>query len=143
MLLVAQRVAGARVAQPDGGGDVAGVDLVDVFALVGVHAQEAADALALAACVELHTVVPALERARVDAEERQLSANGSFMILNASAAERLVVAARARSTVSPFGIDAVHRRNVERRRQVVHDGVEQRLHALVLERRAAEDAARA
>ena len=30
------------------GGDVAGVDALDVFALVGVHLQQAPDALALA-----------------------------------------------------------------------------------------------
>jgi len=29
--------------------------------------------------------------------------------------------------------------NLERRRQIVHDGIEQRLDALVLERRAADD----
>ena len=31
--------------QADGRGDVAGVDLLDLLALVGVHLQEAADAL--------------------------------------------------------------------------------------------------
>ena len=36
-------------------------------------------------------------------------------------------------------IDALDRRDVDRRREVVDDGVEQRLHALVLERRAADD----
>ena len=37
--------------------------------------------------VELSTVVPLVERARVDAEERQVADDGSFMILNASAAK--------------------------------------------------------
>ncbi len=37
-----------------------------------------------------------------------------------------------------FGVDALDRADVERRRQVVDDRVEQRLHALVLERGAAE-----
>jgi hypothetical protein len=36
------------------------------------------------------------------------------------------------------GVGALHRRHVERRRQVVHHGVQQRLDALVLERRAAQ-----
>ena len=43
-----------------------------------------------------------------------------------------------RSTSLPFMIDALHRRHVDRRRQVIDDGVEQRLHAFVLERGAAQ-----
>ena len=45
MVLVANRVAGGDVLQSDASADVAGVDLGDVFALVGVHLQQAADAL--------------------------------------------------------------------------------------------------
>ena len=48
VILVAERVAGRAVAQADRRGDVAGVDLLDLLALVGVHLEEAADALALA-----------------------------------------------------------------------------------------------
>ncbi|MET0607164.1 MAG: GTP-binding protein, partial [Gaiellaceae bacterium] len=39
-------------------------------------------------------------------------------------------------------VDPVHRRHIERARQVVDDAVEQGLHALVLERRAVEDGRR-
>ena len=85
VLLVAERVARARVAQADRGVDVAGVALVELFALVGVHAQDAADALALAARGVQHRRA-ALELARVDAEEGEVAETGSLMILNASAA---------------------------------------------------------
>ena len=47
MLLVAQRVAGARVGQADRRRDVARADRIDIFAMVRVHAQNAADALLL------------------------------------------------------------------------------------------------
>jgi len=52
---------------------------------------------------------------------------GSLMILNASAEN-------GASSEEPL-----HRRDVDRRRQIVHDGVEQHLHALVLEGGAADD----
>ena len=42
---IGERVAGVGVLQPDGRGDVAGVDLVDVLAVVGVHLEDAPDAL--------------------------------------------------------------------------------------------------
>ena len=43
----AQRVAGGHVLQAHGRGDVAGADFLDLVALVGVHLQDAADALLL------------------------------------------------------------------------------------------------
>ena len=61
LVLVAERVAGARVAKADRRVDVAGVALGELFALVGVHAQDAADALALAAR-RVHDHRAALER---------------------------------------------------------------------------------
>ena len=45
VLGIADRVAGGDVLQADRGGDVAGPDLVDLLALVGVHLEQAADAL--------------------------------------------------------------------------------------------------
>ena len=50
---VAERVAGEGLLQADGGGDVAGADLVHVLAVVGVHQKQAADALAACPCVAL------------------------------------------------------------------------------------------
>ena len=45
---IAQRVAGRRFLQANGRGDVAGAHFLDVLALVGVHLQDAAEALLLA-----------------------------------------------------------------------------------------------
>ena len=49
LVLIADRVAGRDVAKPDGGGDVAGEHVFDFFALVRVHLQQTADALASSA----------------------------------------------------------------------------------------------
>ena len=57
--LVAQRVAGGRVLQPHRGGDVAGADRLDLFAVIRVQLQQAADAL-LVPLVELYTYDPVL-----------------------------------------------------------------------------------
>ena len=45
VLGIAERVAGGHVLQAHGRGDVAGADFLDLLALVGVHLQQAADAL--------------------------------------------------------------------------------------------------
>ena len=48
VVLVADGLAGEHILEAHGGADVAGADFLDVLALVGVHLQEAADALAAA-----------------------------------------------------------------------------------------------
>jgi hypothetical protein len=54
------------------------------------------------------------------------------------AEKRLLVVALTLDLVASVFVDALDGRNVDRRRQIVDDRVEQRLHALVLEGRAAE-----
>ena len=56
----------------DGRGDVARADRVDVFAVVGVHAQDAADALFLPAA-RVVDVLPLFEHAGIDAEVGQVA----------------------------------------------------------------------
>ena len=84
-----------------------------------------------------------VELARVDAEVGELADEGSAMILKASAAKgrsrRRGADDLARLVLAADGLEPVDRRDVERAGQVVDDGVEQRLDALVLERRAAQD----
>ena len=52
--------------------------------------------------------------------------------------ERLVVRRLAHGLLAGLHVDCLDRRNVDRRRQIVEHAIEQRLHALVLEGRAAE-----
>ena len=138
--LVADRVAGRDRLQADRRGDVAGVDFLDFLALVGVHLQQPAEALGLL----LGRVVdrrPGGHDARVDADERELTDERVGHDLEPERRERRVVGRRPLDDrLRPLvRIEALDRRHVERRRQVVDDRVEQRLHALVLERRAADD----
>ena len=94
VLGIAQRVAGEGVLEADRGGDVAGVDLVDLLAVVGVHLEHAPDAL-LAALAGVVDVRAGLERARVDAEEGQLADEGVGGDLEGQGGEGLVVVDRA------------------------------------------------
>ena len=69
---VADRVAGGDAAQTDGGADVARPHFLDLFALVRVHLQQAADALGVALGRVEHGGAR-LDVTGVDAEERQLA----------------------------------------------------------------------
>ena len=132
---LAQRVAGRRLLEAEAGDDVARVRDVDVLALVRVHAQDATDALlaVLGRVVDLRTL---LELARVDAEVRELAVRVGDD-LERERGERLVLVGLALDRLA-LHVDALGRRDVERRRQVVDDRVEHGLHALVLERRTAQ-----
>ena len=80
----------------------------------------------------------ALEHARVDAHEGERADEGIAHDLEGERRHRLgVVGRRVDPLVGPR-LQALHRRQIDRRRQEVHDRVEQRLHTLVLEGRAAE-----
>ena len=73
------------------------------------------------------------ERPRVHAEKRQLAHEGVVHQLERERRERLGVRGLPRLRLTGLGVDPLHRRDVERRREIVDDGVEERLDALVLE----------
>ena len=60
MGLVAEGVTGGGVLQADSGGDVAGVDGLDVLTVVGVHLQQTAEALVACPWCSCSTLSPAL-----------------------------------------------------------------------------------
>jgi hypothetical protein len=120
---VAQRVAGGRVLEADGGDDVAGEDGVLVFPVVGVHLQEPADALLLVLGRVQHRAARG-ELARVDAEVGELSDVGVAHDLERQRGERLGVVGLALQLVLELHVGAGDGRDVDRARQVVDDRVE-------------------
>ena len=95
-----------------------------------------ADAL-LAALDRVVDRVARVHHAGIDAEEGQLADVRIGHDLEREAGERRVVVRRALVRLAVF-LDALDRRNVDRRRHVIDHRVEHRLHALVLERGAAQ-----
>ena len=134
---VCEGVTGPSHLEADGGRELARVDLVAVLAVVGVHLQDAADALALV-LARIEDVGARLEGAGVHAEVGQLADVWVGGDLEGEGREGVAVVGPAVHLV-PVGPQPGDRRHVERRRQVLDDGVHERLHAFVLEARAAED----
>jgi hypothetical protein len=136
--LVRERVARRRLLQADCGCDLARGDLVALLAVVRVHLEDAADALGLAVRRVEHAIA-GLDLARVDAEVGELADERVGHDLEDERRERGVERCGPRQLLVGLRVDALHRRNVERAREVVDDGVEERLHALVLEGGAEQD----
>ena len=87
----------------------------------------------------LTSVVPDLDLARIDAAEGERADERVVHDLEGEHGERRLVLRLARHLLAGLDVDALDRGHVERRRQIVHHGVQHRLHALVLEGRAAQD----
>src|SRR4051794_26130591 len=138
VLRVAQGVAGLGVLQTHDRDDLAGADGGDLLTLVRVHLVDLADPL-LAAVDRVQHGRAGHELPGVDAHVDQLAEVRVGGDLVGEAGERLVVTRLTDDldvlVVGGVALDAV---DVERRRQVLHDRVEQGLDALVLERGAAE-----
>ena len=130
LVRIAQGVAGEGLLQPDGGGDVAGRDELHVLAVVGVHQDDPPDPLA-AVLRRVEDGVARLEEARVDPEERELAHERVAHDLEGERREGLRVARLTHQRLATLRVDALDRRDVQRRRQVVDDRVEHRLYALV------------
>ena len=94
VIRVAQGVAGVGVLEADDRADVAGEDLADLLAVVGVHLEGAPDALLLALRAVEH-VRAGLERARVDPEEREVADERVGRDLEHEARQGLLVVDRA------------------------------------------------
>ena len=137
LLLIAQRVASARILEAGKRDDVAGISLFDVFAVVGVHQQHTADTLALVLGRIEHRGAR-IDLAGIDAGEGQRPDKRIVHDLEGKHRERLVVTSDTDGFFAGIHVDALDRFAIERRRQIIDNGVEQRLHALVLEGRAAE-----
>ena len=67
IVFLAERVARARVLESDGGKNVAGKSFIDIFAMVGVHAENAAEAFLLVAA-RIIEIRPGLDAPRVNAK---------------------------------------------------------------------------
>src|SRR6266516_3278701 len=106
------------------------------LASVRMHQQHAADAL-LAILGGIDHARAAFEPAGIDAAEGDGADEGVIHDLEGEHRQRLAVRWLAHDLIA-LAVDALDRRHVERRRQIVDDRIEQWLHAFVLEGGAGE-----
>ena len=99
MCRIAQRVAGARFLQARQRDDVAGIGFLDVFAVVRMHQQHAADPL-LALAGRIDDAGAARERAGIDAAERDGADERIVHDLEGEQRQRLVVVRLAHDLVA-------------------------------------------
>ncbi|MPM54606.1 hypothetical protein SDC9_101384 [bioreactor metagenome] len=137
-LFIAQSIAGGRVLQAHGGFDIAGIDLFNILPVIGVHLQNAANALLLALGAVQHGGTGG-QVTGIHPEEAQTAHIGVGHDLERQRGEGLFVAGLAVFFLVGLGVHALDGGNVQGRGHIVHNGVQQLLHALVFIGRAAGD----
>ena len=138
MILVAERVAGGGVLDADHGGDVAGVDLLNVLTVVGVHLQDTTHTLVDALGAVQHSGA-LLQRTGVHTEVAQLAHIGVGSDLEGQSGEGCIVGSGTEILFLGLGVDAPDALLVQGAGHIVHDCVQQLLNALVLVGRTADD----
>ena len=119
-------------------GDIAGPDLFDILTVIGVHLQNTAHALLLV----LHAVEHGGTGGQVTGvhtEEAQTAHIGVSHDLEGQSGERRGIVRGAVLDLVRLGHGAGDRRDVQRGRHIIDDGVQQLLHTLILIGRAAHD----
>src|SRR5699024_3278068 len=136
---VGQGVTGCGVLQADECVDVTSGCAVNRLLLVGVHLEQLADALRLV-LGGVDDLVAGLHRTGVDADVGQLAEERVNGDLERQSGERLVAGRLAVAlNLAVLRVKALDRADVYRVRQVVDDGVQDRLDALVLVGGTTED----
>ena len=138
MFLVTERIARRRILQTHRSGDVTGIHMLDIFSVVGMHLQDAAESLTLTLC-RVHDGLSGLQLSGVHAEEAELSDKRVCHDLERERGEGRFIAGFARLGFVSLGILAFHRRNIQRRRHVIHNRIQELLHAFVFIGSAAGD----
>ena len=138
VLSAADRVARPRVRKADDRSHLAGPQLVDRLAIVGMHLEESADALHLVTrrVVDLRTRP---YHSGVDADVGELPHVPVGLHLEGQRSKRRIVARLANEFLVRLGGRADRRGKVGGRGEIVDDRIKEASHALVLERGTTQD----
>ncbi len=136
MLLVAEGIASGGVFQADDCGDVASVHGLDILPVVGVHLENASNALLLLFRGVEH-LGAGVQRAGIDTDEGQAAHIGVRGDLKRQGGKGLVVRGGTVLFFLGIGVDALDGGNIRGSGHIIHDGIQHFLHALVLVGRSA------
>ena len=131
VLLVAESITCCSILQTDSCTDITSVDGIDILSVVGVHLNDTSDSLVLILSGVVNGRTCA-QHAGVYSEVCQLTNEGVCSDLECQCCERLIVAGNSLALLTCIRVNTLDVGNVDRRRHIVNDSVEQLLYALIL-----------
>ena len=133
----ADGIAGGKEFLTNHAADFAGIEHIDVFAMVCVQPKQTANTLTLLGA-RIIDVLAFFQLAGIDANEGQFANELIGSHLEYEAGERLKIGDIAEQIGVALGRNSFYSRYVDRGWQVGHHGIQQRLNPFVLKRRSAE-----
>ena len=132
MILIAERISGCRIAQTYRRGDITGIHLINLLAVVGMHHQDTAKAFTLALGAVIH-IGAGFPRTGIHTEERKFSYKGIGHNLKGKGRKRLIVRGMSILFHILFARNiSLDCRNIYRRGHVIHDSIQQHLNSLIV-----------
>ncbi len=131
ILLVAEGITSGGVLQTYSSCDITSVNHFDFFAVVSMHLQDTADALAFTLSGVVY-IRASGQGTGIYAEECQLTNKRVSSNLECQCSKRSLVARRTLVVFTSFRVNAFNRRNISRSRHEVYNCIQQRLYAFVL-----------
>ena len=138
VLLVAQGITRGGVLQAHHGGDVAGIDGLQILTVIGVHLQQTTHTLTLVLGGIEHRRT-CVQRTRVHTEEAQTAHIGVGHDLEGQCGEGLVVGSVTVLLLLGLGVDTPDGLDIGGSGHIVHHGIQQLLDAFVAVGRTAGD----
>ena len=138
MLFVAEGISGGGVLQADDRSDVAGVHGLNILPVVGVHLEDAANALLLLLRGVEH-LGAGIQGTGIDTNKGQTAHIRIGGDLKGQGGKGRVVRRRTLLLLFRVGVEALDSGNIGGSGHIVHDGIQHLLHALIFVGRAAGD----
>ena len=137
-ILIAKSITSLDILKTDSSADVASVDAVERYLLVGLHLVETGDTLLLVR-TSVEDIRACVDMARVDTDVGETTYERVSGDLEGEGCHRSVDRVLTGLSLASVGVGALNWGKVERAGEESDDGVEKTLDTLVAERRSAED----
>ena len=138
VVLVAEGITGGGVLHTDSGGDITGVNHVNIFPVVGMHLQDAAQTL-LGALGAVQNGAALFQSTGVHTEVAQLADVGVGCDLERQSGEGCVIGSGTEVLFLSLGVHALDALLVQGRGHIVNNSIQDFLNTLVLVRGTADN----
>ena len=136
-IFITERIASSCIFQANGGSDITGINFFNLFTLISVHLKNTSNTLFLALCRVVY-IRTCCNNAGIDTEKGKLANKGIGHNLKPKRRKRFGIRRNSFYFSSRINVNTLYCRNIERRRHVINNCIEQVLNTLVFKRRSAD-----